>query len=102
MSRRKFAVGNGYLEYTNLEGCFTVEVKSEANACVKSRSRDVQMRRATEVSKRFHAFPPRPNSLSEPENTRLSAQTVQLRPQSSNTLKTPSLTRSKQPSSNNY
>jgi hypothetical protein len=34
-----------------------------------------------EVSNRFHALPPRPNSLMQPENTRLPAQTDQLAPE---------------------
>jgi hypothetical protein len=37
-----------------------------------------RLRLATEVSNGFHTLPPRPNSLSEPQNTRLPAQTVQL------------------------
>jgi hypothetical protein len=93
MSRRKFAIRSAYLGYSTqfIGRCFTVEVNSEATACVKSSNRDVRMRRATEVSKRFHAFPPRPNSLPEPGDTRLPAQTVQPRPQSYNASKTPTM-----------
>ncbi|KAH3908989.1 hypothetical protein HBI56_125250 [Parastagonospora nodorum] len=40
-----------------------------------------RLRREREVSKRFHAIPPPPNSLTAPEITRLTAQTTQLSPQ---------------------